>query len=269
MAQSAPYAVGRDTPRPRKGRPRGTTTYSKAEIVEAMREWARQYGDPPRSDDLDPARARRQGHSWRAERFLGGTWPSTRMVRHHFRTFGAAVAAAGFDAPRQRRTKPHLSGPDQVLHAIRAWTRRYGEPPAQTDWDVTRARHLEQQWRIDRYNSGDWPSLVTARAHFGTLGNAVRAAGIEPPVRWEPLEERVQRQLRNSMRLVNEAAGSLGASGPGPLADSLRAVVEARQAADDAALGIALLELAEVSTRWAHGLRWVPDDHRPTGATGG
>lgn len=258
------YAVTRrKSTRRIKGRPRNAT-YTADEILDAIRRWHKEHDTPPRSDDWDPARAERMGHPDRAARFRAGNWPSTRMVRRQFPTFGAAIAAAGFDAPSSPGTKPRLEGPHEVLRAIRAWTRRYGEPPTQSDWDPTRARANDNEWRVVRYRTGDWPSLQTARKHFGTLSAAVRAAGLEPPTRWEPLDEAVKRQLHNAAVVVAEDAGEFGPSGPGLLAGALRGVAAARAAEDEVALRAALLDVATAATRWANVVPWAAVDTTPT-----
>ena len=93
----------------------------------------------------------------------------------------AAVRAAGIPArPAPTRSRRHLASSEAVLDAIRAWHARYGEPPAMTDWDPSRARSQNQHWRIARYYEGDWPSVNTVRRHFGTLNQAIQAAGLPP-----------------------------------------------------------------------------------------
>src|SRR5438105_4002720 len=82
--------------------------YSRAEIVDAIRRWAGQYGAPPTRQDWEPSDARRSGNPRRAERFEAGEWPSARMVRRQFGSFGAARAAAGFEPGAERLSKPHL-----------------------------------------------------------------------------------------------------------------------------------------------------------------
>ncbi|WP_205695851.1 hypothetical protein [Conexibacter sp. SYSU D00693] len=256
------FAVRRATdglpdPRPVQG-----TTFTREEILDAIRRWAELHGGPPASDDWDPARARRQGKPWRAELFHAGTWPSVRMVRRQFATFGAALEAAGFPATRTGKGKPRLAGRDEVLRAIREWLRRYGEPPTQADWDPVRARSRGQEWRIERYRAGDWPSLATARSHFGSLGAAVRAAGLEPGARWESLEDRAARHERNLRALADHDAAQAGPTGPTVLAQGLREVAAARAARDDEALRAGLLELASSALRWAGEVRWTPDEER-------
>jgi hypothetical protein len=81
----------------------GRSVFSAEEILDAMRRWADMYGEPPVMTDWEPARARRLGVAWRAERFESGTWPTVRMVRGHFESFSDAVAMADWDPFRARR----------------------------------------------------------------------------------------------------------------------------------------------------------------------
>src|SRR5262245_48539877 len=221
----------------------GARRYSRLEIVEAIQRWVDEYGSPPTLQDWEPSSARRWGNGARAERFEAGEWPSARMVRRQFGSFGAAVRAAGFAPGVGRPSKPHLSASDEILRAVREWTRRYGDPPLQADWDVARARKQADHWRIERYRSGDWPSLVTTRWHFGSLSAAIRAAGLEPPVRWEPLDERVQRQLRNALALLG---GQDEGGGAEPVAQAVRDVARAREQGGDE-LQAALVRLARTA----------------------
>lgn len=230
----------------------GARRYSRSQIEDAIRRWADQYGAPPALQDWEPSSARRWGNEARAERFEAGEWPSARMVRRQFGSFGAALRAAGFEPGVERSTKPHLSTSDAILHAIREWTRRYGDPPLQADWDVARARKQHDHWRIERYRSGDWPSLVTTRWHFGSLSAAIRAAGLEGPVRWEPLEERVQRQMRNALVVLG---GPQDAGGSESLPEAVREVARARDQETEA-LQAALVRLADTALRWERALAY-------------
>ncbi|PTL58239.1 hypothetical protein [Paraconexibacter algicola] len=243
----------RPTARP-VGRPRARR-FGRDEIIAAIQAWTAEHGAPPLTIDWEPSRARARGQVWRAERFERGTWPTIRMVRRQFRTLGEAIAAAGLEPPRPRGRKPNLTGPDAVLRAIREWTRRFGEPPTQTDLDPYRARRTRQEWRIERYYEGDWPSLPTVRHHFGTLSAAVAAAGLEPAPQSETPADRLARRRRNRLALVDGVAGAAPDHGPGALAAAVREVARARSARDAQALDQALLELAGTALGWADRVR--------------
>lgn len=77
-------------------------------VVAAMREWAREFGEPPSLMDWNPSEARNRLHDpARAERFeaLHGRYPSVTSVVHEFGTWNAGMVAAGFE-PRA----PHGGG---------------------------------------------------------------------------------------------------------------------------------------------------------------
>jgi hypothetical protein len=228
-------------------------SFSDAEILDAIRDWAARYGEPPRYLDWSPAHARRKGATWRAERFLEGDWPSMRVVCRAFPTLTDAVNAAGLTPRRPGSRRANITGPDAVLAALREWTRRFGDPPTQTDLDPTRARRTNQPWRIERYEEGDWPSLNTVRHHFGTLSAAIASAGLEAVPLGETAEERGRRRRRNRLALVDDGARR-GPGGPRAVADAVRAVSEARAADDLDELEGALLHLASEALCWADAL---------------
>lgn len=176
------FAVARVAPSPLVRRVWGPEKEARGvAILDAIRRWTDRYGEPPRLADWEPSRARKQGQEWRAQRFERGDWPSARVVRSHFGTMSLAIRAAGLPARGGPcRTRRHLTSSETVLEALRAWHARYGESPTMTDWDPARARHEGQDWRVARYYEGDWPSIATVRHHFGTLNQAVRAAGLAP-----------------------------------------------------------------------------------------
>jgi hypothetical protein len=242
---------------------RGSSTrsprFSQEAIIARIQEWARVHGEPPTIRDWDPSRARRSGQPWRAERFEMGDWPSVGMVKRQFGTFNAAVQSAGL-TPREgpRRVKRHLTGPEQVLAAIVEWTKRYGEPPTQPDWDPVRARHLGQRWRIVRYSEGDWPSLNTVVYHFGSLGEAVSAAGFQPRRGGDHGPTVVARRVQNLRSAAEIVAGGAPAGAPA-LARQVGAVAAARRAGDHERLRMALLDLASVAVRWASDIAWRAD----------
>jgi hypothetical protein len=264
----ATFAVERRAP----GRPEPTASptgggravrsprFSQEAIVARIRDWVGVHGEPPTIRDWDPSRARRTGQGWRAVRFEAGDWPSVGMVKRQFGTFNAAVQAAGL-APRQgpRRVKRHLTGSEQVIAAIVEWTKRYAEPPTQADWDPVRARRFGQPWRIVRYCSGDWPSLNTVLYHFGSLGEAVSAAGLQPRRAGDAGEAIAARRLSN-LRTVAEIGAGNGSSCRAPaLAQQVEAVARARRTTDQQQLRIALLDLASTAIRWANDIAWNGD----------
>jgi hypothetical protein len=70
---------------------------------------------------------------------------------------------------------------ETIIAKIREWDDRYGEPPCSADWNPSLARWRAQEWRVERYRDGLWPSTNAAKRPFGgSFDAAVRAAGLEP-----------------------------------------------------------------------------------------
>lgn len=70
---------------------------------------------------------------------------------------------------------------EEIIEKIREWNDRYGEPPCSADWNPSLARWRAQDWRVERYRDGSWPSTNAAKRPFdGSFDAAVRAAGLEP-----------------------------------------------------------------------------------------
>src|SRR3954465_14878330 len=70
---------------------------------------------------------------------------------------------------------------DTIIEKIREWEARYGEPPCSADWNPSLARWRAQEWRIERYQEGLWPSTNAVKRPFGgSFDAAVRAAGFVP-----------------------------------------------------------------------------------------
>jgi hypothetical protein len=70
---------------------------------------------------------------------------------------------------------------ETIIEKIREWNDSYGEPPCSADWNPSLARWRAQEWRIERYREGRWPSTNAAKRPFGgSFDAAVRAAGLEP-----------------------------------------------------------------------------------------
>ncbi len=229
---------------------RRTRSFSKEEIVAAIHSWQAEHGESPKMIDWEPARARRLGQDWRAERFESGHWPSAKIVCGQFGNFNSAIRAAGL-TPRRTpsRQRPNLSGPEAILTALIEWTRRYGDVPTMADWDPARARRLEQEWRIARYHQGDWPSAASVRFHFGSFAKAADAAGLVPR------SPGVHHDARQSERQMNRLAVSKAVrppmSGPEQLAEHVRAVARARGSQDPVAVHAALVDLAGTALAWA------------------
>src|SRR4051794_38809244 len=70
---------------------------------------------------------------------------------------------------------------ETIIEKILEWNARFGEPPCSADWNPSLARWRAQEWRIERYQQGNWPSTNAAKRPFaGSFDAAVRAAGLEP-----------------------------------------------------------------------------------------
>lgn len=70
---------------------------------------------------------------------------------------------------------------EQIVASIRRWTKRYGQPPREIDWDPAAARRRGKPHLAQRFEESRWPSLAMVRRQFGTLGAARRVAGVAPP----------------------------------------------------------------------------------------
>jgi hypothetical protein len=238
--------------------------YSREQIVAAIQRWIESYGAPPTVFDWDPSWARRRGQAWRAERFELGDWPTISIVRRQFGNMSKALYAAGA-RPRQGpvRARAHLLSDEDVLDAIREWARRYGEPPATSDWSPARARSAGQQWRAERYLAGDWPSVSTVIRRFGTFGAAVRAAGLEPRPRGRHTKARGSFENAVTAALCEQLADGNPRCGPTVLAARVRGVARARHADDPDALHGALVDLAAAALSWADSVnRRLVGNHR-------
>jgi Homing endonuclease associated repeat len=248
----ADFRVDRRPIRATSSRERRARSFSTDEIIQAIRQWTARYGEPPTTTDWEPARARRLGQSWRADRFESERWPSARMVRRQFPTFNAAIEAAGLvPRPAPSRQRANLSGPEAITAAMIEWTRRYGDVPTMADWDPVRARRLGQDWRIARYNTGDWPSARTVALHFGSFAKAALAAGLVPRERSTHHDRREAQQAANRQAAAR-ASGAAGRPGLANLAASLRALAQARCEQDPVSIHAALIDVAGSALAWAH-----------------
>ena len=70
---------------------------------------------------------------------------------------------------------------EAIIEKIREWHERHGEAPCSADWNPSLARWRAQEWRVERYRDGRWPSTnAVKRAFGGSFDAAVRAAGLSP-----------------------------------------------------------------------------------------
>jgi hypothetical protein len=227
------------------------SSFSREEILAAIREWHTRYGEAPRMVDWEPSRARRCGQEWRAQRFESERWPSARIVRGQFGTFNASIEAAGL-IPRATARRPDTArrGPEAILYAFIDWTRRYGDVPTMADWDPARARQLRQEWRVARYYDGDWPSARSVAAHFGSFAHAAEAAGLTARSQGVRPESREHDRRANRLSAARAVAASVP-GGPDSLAGHVRTVARARSGGDPIAIHAALVDLAGAALAWA------------------
>lgn len=77
--------------------PRTMLIWTKPRIIDAIKDYADQYGRPPGAADWNPAMARGIGHPEIADRFYADEiWPTTTPVVKQFGSWNKAIKAAGF-----------------------------------------------------------------------------------------------------------------------------------------------------------------------------
>jgi hypothetical protein len=184
-------------------------------IIDALLRWVEEYGEAPKLADWEPARARRQGQEWRARRWEAGDWPSLRSVQSQFGTMSAAVRAAGLDSEAACHSTRRVDTAETVIAAIHEWHRCYGATPRQSDWQFSHDQHGSD----DHFAGGAaaWPSIAAVEELFGSLREAISAAGplpepgAGPASPWGPpseaglAAERWQQLLALRVRAVAEA----------------------------------------------------------------
>lgn len=131
-------------------RDRRVISFSREEIVEAMRAWALETGSPPKSWDwsLD-------NQKWESEY---PRWPVRSLVYDRWGGWNDALGAAGL--PAWRRTWD----PEEVLQALRDWADARGRSPLSSEWSQA---------------SDGLPSLAAVGTAFGGWSEALAAAGLE------------------------------------------------------------------------------------------
>lgn len=143
--------------RPRRGPTRARShVLSDAEILAAIRDWTRIYGEPPATADWAPARARSHAQLWRVERYYAGNWPSTKTVIRRFGTFTAAIEQAGLSPHRRGR---HTGTATTLARDVRAAIRHELET---RDLGCGPAALAAQVRRVAAVRDADDPTVLRA-----------------------------------------------------------------------------------------------------------
>ena len=186
--------------------------------------------------DWEPARARRLGHEWRAQRFESGQWPTARMVRWQFGRFNEAVLQAGL-TPRRApaRIRPNLCGAEAITDAIVAvdpplWRRtvhgRLGPGAGPAPPAGVADRPLQRRRLAEHTERGSPVRLLRA---------AVQAAGLVPRPRSSTHEQRAAARQQNRLAVASLRRTDSPYDVP-PLADAVPAVVAGRRVGDPIAV---------------------------------
>jgi hypothetical protein len=142
---------------------------SRADVLTALRAWARETGRPPTQADWTPSTDR--GSRWAREY---PRWPSFMTVTTLFGSWRAALEAAGL------RPNHRLWTRSEIAAALARWTADRGRPPRQGEL---------------AYGAAGMPTTSTIRKHFGSYAAALEAAAIEPRRRfWS--EDRIVAAMR-------------------------------------------------------------------------
>src|SRR5215208_4381080 len=92
---------------------------------------------------------------------------------------------------------------ESIIEKIADWNGRYGEPPCSADWNPSLARWRAQEWRVDRYYAGAWPSTNAVKRPFG--GSFDAAARPDMPQRAPQAPRSVDDELLAAAAAVREA----------------------------------------------------------------
>lgn len=156
-------------------------TWTDEAVLDAIRAWNTEHGQPPRYTDWTAAD---YGH------------PSSFTVRTIFGTMTDAVAAAGL----QPRTSGKRWSKELILHAIFEFNYERGRLPKAREWASGDREH------------GRYPSTHTVIRYFGSFTEAIEAAGYTPVralprrlVKAREAKREYMRQWRQKQRAAQEA----------------------------------------------------------------
>jgi DNA-binding CsgD family transcriptional regulator len=128
--------------------------WRRADVIRALRAWARQEGAAPTSTDWTPTADTTRKWGRECPR-----WPSAVTVKTLFGGWNKALAAAGLRARRRRWER------SAIIAALCEYAASHGHPPTPAD--------LNRDVRL--------PAPATVRAHFGSVQASLEAANL--PVR--------------------------------------------------------------------------------------
>lgn len=110
-----------------------------------------------------------------------------RRERYRGSCQGCGVPTTGEGPERARQWCPACArkrrrrwSDEEMLEAIRAWTRLTGEPPTVADWSPAHARAGDPGARRYRAEAPRWPSASAVGRRFGSLEAAIDAATVDP-----------------------------------------------------------------------------------------
>lgn len=104
--------------------------WTRERVIEAIQDYAHQYGRTPGAQDWNVAMARANGRPDLVERFYDDAcWPHTATLLYVFGSFNAAIAAAGFEPrkPGKRGATSEYAKTNGRGHAAKTHC-KYGHP---------------------------------------------------------------------------------------------------------------------------------------------
>lgn len=226
-------------------------TWTRENVIAAIRRWVECYGEPPRAADWNPSSARWCAQTWRIERYrkgdpdTGAPWPSLNAAKKPFGgSLNAALLAAGFEPNRSgppKRSAVVLEAAVQMhpearvaVEAAQAEVRRLEELVATRDRQLARAREARAARPPARKVAG--PVRVKERVVTKTKTKvvtrvnreAVRAAVARAESRWGARLAKADDRAAEARAEAQEARTALVAA----RSDTARMVTKLRKAED-------------------------------------